>query len=425
MILKASQRGGGAQLARHLLRTDENDHVHIHDMRGFTASDLLSAFKEAYAVSRGTKCRQFLFSVSLNPPPDETVSVDIFEGAISEIERKMGLLGQPRAIVFHEKEGRRHAHCVWSRIDVQKMKAINLPHFKMKLQDISRDLFIENDWQMPSGLKNTKERNPLNFSIAEWQQAKRIGRDPRIIKQTFQDCWAISDSAKSFANALREHGYELATGDRRGFVAIDWRGEVYAISRWTGMRAKEVRARLEVLHDLPSVDDARQEMNLKIVGKLKDMLVEADNQYEKAAAEFEKKRQRLVLEHRSQREALIQKQAQRRSEENYVRLARLPRGLKALWFRVTGQYRALKRRNELEAKSCDVRDKCEMDELVAVHLSSRQSLQHEKRLLRHRRGVLDRRLNLDMQSHALGVTPESARERPSQSLQARKLARRR
>jgi hypothetical protein len=26
------------------------------------------------------------------------------------------LNGQPRVIVFHEKNGRRHAHCVWSRI---------------------------------------------------------------------------------------------------------------------------------------------------------------------------------------------------------------------------------------------------------------------------------------------------------------------
>ena len=31
MILKASQRAGGKQLARHLLKTDENEHVEVHD----------------------------------------------------------------------------------------------------------------------------------------------------------------------------------------------------------------------------------------------------------------------------------------------------------------------------------------------------------------------------------------------------------
>lgn len=32
--------------------------------------------------------------------------------------------GQPRAVVFHEKENRRHCHVVWSRIDTEAMKAI-------------------------------------------------------------------------------------------------------------------------------------------------------------------------------------------------------------------------------------------------------------------------------------------------------------
>ncbi len=210
MILKASQRGGGSQLAVHLLKTDENEHVEIHEVRGFMSDTPMDALKEAYAISRGTKCRQFLFSLSLSPPEKERVPVEVFEQAITDIEEKMGLFGQPRVIVFHEKEGRRHAHCVWSRIDVEKMKAINLPYFKLKLRDISRQLYIENDWQIPRGLVNSSERNPLNFSQAEWQQAKRIKQDPRAIKSIFQDCWAISDSRKAFASAFEERGYYLS-----------------------------------------------------------------------------------------------------------------------------------------------------------------------------------------------------------------------
>lgn len=69
MILKASQRAGGTQLALHLVNDRDNDHVELHGMRGFVSDDLVGAFKEAYAVSTDTKCRQFLFSVSLSPPP--------------------------------------------------------------------------------------------------------------------------------------------------------------------------------------------------------------------------------------------------------------------------------------------------------------------------------------------------------------------
>lgn len=151
MILKGSQRGGAKQLARHLLNTAENEHVHAHDIRGFIADDLESAFQEAYAVSRGTRARQFLFSLSMNPPLQENVPTHIFEMAIEAVEQKLGLDGQPRAVVFHEKEGRRHAHVVWSRIDTEQMKAINLPHYKLKLRDLSKQLYLENGWQMPRG----------------------------------------------------------------------------------------------------------------------------------------------------------------------------------------------------------------------------------------------------------------------------------
>ena len=38
MILKGSQRGGALKLAVHLLRLDENDHVEVHELRGFSAA---------------------------------------------------------------------------------------------------------------------------------------------------------------------------------------------------------------------------------------------------------------------------------------------------------------------------------------------------------------------------------------------------
>ncbi|WP_375566156.1 relaxase/mobilization nuclease domain-containing protein [Oceaniradius stylonematis] len=237
MILKGSQRAGGMQLAKHLLNMKDNDHVTLHQVSGFVSDDLHSAFKEAYAVSRGTRCKQFLFSLSLSPPETEKVPVSVFEKAITEIEERIGLAGQPRAIVFHEKEGRRHAHCVWSRIDLETMTAINLSHYKLKLKDISRQLYIDNGWRMPKGLANTVEANPLNFSREQWQQARRIKSDPKTIKTAFQDCWAMSDDLNAFRNALEARGYYLAQGDRRGFVAVDWRGEIDLLPGLSSLRS--------------------------------------------------------------------------------------------------------------------------------------------------------------------------------------------
>jgi len=164
----------------------------VHELRGFLSDDLIEAFKEAEAISLGTKCQQYLFSLSLNPPKSAKVSVAEFEKVIGKVERRIGLSGQPRAVVFHEKKGRRHAYCVWSRIDVEKMRAINLSHYKLRLRDISREQYLEHDWEMPAGLIDARDRDPLNYSGAEASQAKRVKRDLAESKSIPRPCWSAA-----------------------------------------------------------------------------------------------------------------------------------------------------------------------------------------------------------------------------------------
>ncbi|MGP1275058.1 MAG: relaxase/mobilization nuclease domain-containing protein [Caulobacterales bacterium] len=168
MILVGNQRGGAKDLAQHLLKP-ENEHVSVHELRGFAAQSLGGALNEACALSRGSQCQQFLFSLSVNPPLKARVSTEEFIRAIDRAEKQLGLDGQPRAIVFHEKLGRRHAHVVWSRIDADSMKAVPLPFTKRKLMALTRELFIEHGWQMPKGLADPAQRDPRNFTLAEWQ----------------------------------------------------------------------------------------------------------------------------------------------------------------------------------------------------------------------------------------------------------------
>lgn len=194
MILKGSQRSGGVQLAHHLMNTHDNDRVAVHDVRGFMADNLLGAFKEAYAVAKGTRCTQYLFSLSLNPPKKARVSIAEFESAISNIEHKLELQNHPRAIVFHEKEGRRHAHVVWSRINPATMKAQRMSHFKTKLRDISRELYLEHGWKLPNGYLEENKHDPLNYGYTEYHQAKRQNIDPKRLKALLLDCWQNSDS---------------------------------------------------------------------------------------------------------------------------------------------------------------------------------------------------------------------------------------
>lgn len=376
MILKASQRAGHDDLARHLMKP-ENEHVEVHEIRGFVSDTVAGAFREAYAISRGTKCKQFLFSCSLNPPEDETAPVSVFEDAAQRIEKKLGLEGQPRVLIFHEKEGRRHAHCVWSRIDAESMTAINLAHTKRKLMDISRALYIEHGWKMPDGMIDPALRNPLNFDRKEWFQAKRTGQDPRDIKALFQQCWASSDSGKAFRQSLEQRGYYLARGDRRAVVAVDIHGEIYAVARWANVKTKEVVARMGDIAALPSVEDAQLHAASLKRQKLQSFARTATEDFTQAANAVEAKRIAMVERHRANRKALQASQDERWTQEAIERSARFRKGIRGLWDRVTGKNGKLRGQNAQEAAAAAERDAKEKQALIERQLEERQRLQRE------------------------------------------------
>ncbi len=357
MILKGTQRGNGRALALHLLNVEDNEHARVHEMRGFVSDNLVDAFQEAEAVSLGTKCRQYLFSMSLNPPPDAVVSVARFEAAIEEIEAKLGLRGQPRAVVFHEKLGRRHAHCVWSRIDSERMTAINLPHFKRRLQSIARDLYRTHGWEMPAGFDDPSKRDRNTFDRIEAAQAKSAARDPKALKALFRSCWERSDTKTAFAAALKEQGFILAKGTRRGFVAVSADGQVFSLSRWTGAGAKALRARLGSPNDLPDVSRVSDPDVSKPTRHLRKP--DLDN---------------LIREQRSERHAIAERQDARREEARRARRERLPRGARRIWAQVTGGLPRIEAKLEAEADAFEQACRAETDALIARHLKVRRDL---------------------------------------------------
>ena len=397
MILVGNQRGGAKDLAQHLLK-QENEHVDVHELRGFVSGNLTGALNEAYAVSRATRCKQFLFSLSLNPPPDAQVSTQDFEQAIGKVEDKLELKDQPRAIVFHEKEGRRHCHAVWSRINADEMKAVQLSHSKRKLQSVARDLFLEYGWDMPPGLSNPLDRNPKNFTLEEWQQAKRIKKDPREIKATLQHCWQASDSRKAFAAALEERGYKLAKGDRRGFVAVDRLGEVYAVARWVGIKTKAVRESLGDENDgqLPTVDACKQAFAHQIGQRLEELRADQDRLAELQRAQANAQRKAMVDRHRHARRQLKAAQQARWKQEVAVRQARYNRGLLGLWDRLTGTHNRIKTQNEHETLQAHERDQREKDTLIFTQLEERQKLQQHLRQASAERQVQSESLQADL-----------------------------
>lgn len=421
MILKGSQRASGGQLASHLLNDRDNDHVELYEVRGFAARDLHGAFQEAHAVSKGTRCQQYLFSLSISPPASENVPEQDFLAAIDQAEAKLGLTGHPRAIVFHEKEGRRHAHAVWSRIDANTMTAVRLSHFKTKLTSLSRELYLEHGWSLPDGLRSQASRSPLNFTLAEWQQAKRSKLDPREIKIAFQESWQRSDSRKGFERALEERGYFLAKGDRRGFVAVDTRGEVYSVARYSGVKTREVNAKLGDTEQLPTVDQVRETISQRLTGKLGRFADQVDARHDAQMAPLIAERQSMTTAHRKERKRLVQGQKDRWDREARERADRLNTGLRGLWQRMSGAAAKVKARNLEEALAATERDRKQKDALIEAQLTERRHLQKRIDRLRQThardRRVLARDIMIAMRMGrgAEHDPPVPSRDRPYRS----------
>lgn len=413
MILKASQRGGPRQLAAHLLNPKDNDHVTVQEVRGFVSVELFGAMAETVAIAKGTRCRQPIFSLSLNPPKDAKASVADLIAAADRAETALGLDGQPRAIVVHEKEGRRHAHVVWSRIDHEEMKAINLPFFKTRLKELSKELYLEHDWTLPEGHRTNGWKNPLNFTLAEWQQAKRLDLDPREIKQVFQDAWQRSDNLASFKNALEEHGYYLAKGDRRGVVATDIHGEVFSVARWSGVKTKEVTQKLGKGDDLRPVAEVQNDLARRVSKQLRQYVIDDRKGKQDEVRPLREKLRKIVVRQRQERHILQKRQDERWKREAAERAGRFRRGLGIVLDVLTGHLFKQRKRNEAEAYAAFVRDRTQRQTLYDEQTKERMPVQRRIEELRDRhkaeRQVLASRLAIALKA---AKTRELTSQRP-------------
>ncbi|MGN6285510.1 MAG: relaxase/mobilization nuclease domain-containing protein [Afipia sp.] len=260
MILKGNQRAGGADLASHLQNEFDNELVEVAEIRGTVAQDLHGAFGEYEAIAAGTRCKEPLYSLSINP--SAPLTRDQYRAAIDRIEQGLGLSGQARAVVFHVKHGREHCHVVWSRIDTARMRAVQLSHDRQKLRTLARELAHEFGLPLPEGLARDagQDRQRKNdMTLQEKAQAEATGIAPRERRAEITDAFRRSDSATAFRAALKEKGYVLARGDKRGFVVVDRFGKVHSLARQIdGVRTRELEDKLAPLASeaIPSVDEA-------------------------------------------------------------------------------------------------------------------------------------------------------------------------
>src|SRR4051812_47592198 len=125
IIINGGSYCAGDWWAKHLGNDKKNDRVNVIEYVGLTAETMPDAFREMQGLAAGTKCKNYFYQANINPEPGEQLTPQQWREAVDRLEKNLGLTGQPRLVVEHEKNGRTHRHVVWSRIDLERGKAIS------------------------------------------------------------------------------------------------------------------------------------------------------------------------------------------------------------------------------------------------------------------------------------------------------------
>ena len=264
MVIKGKSRTNGGQLAAYLLKLDGNERIQIieHNSPHETLSE---TFRDWEVLADGVDGKKYLYHAQINPEARYAMTPEQYERAADVLETELRFTGQPRVIVFHEKDdGRQHAHVVWHRIDVEKMSLIDDGWNYLANERASLALEQEFGHELVPG-KHAKRDRQLQpefpreeTNLTEQQQAKRAGLDPKEFKAMIQQLHQQSDNAHAFKTALEEKGFILASGER-GYTLVDEHGGIYNLAR----QLKEKKAQVEQfmaalpLSSLPTVEEAK------------------------------------------------------------------------------------------------------------------------------------------------------------------------
>jgi hypothetical protein len=391
VILKGNQRGGGQQLAAHLMNSFDNESVEIADVRGAVAQDLSGAFAEWSAQGRATKIeKKYYYSLSLNPDPAQgRLTREQYFDLIARTERSLELVGQPRAVVFHVKDGREHGHVVWSRVNTRgdRVKAVDIAYDRFKLGTVIREFCRDHKLELPERMKPGKRKNSrVNVfndraeNLGERQQKERTGitRDER--KSVIAGCWKETSNGDAFVHAMQVKGYYLARGDKRDYVVLDLHGEVHSLSK---QLSGVVRKR------------------------------ELEKRQRQRRADLDHMRGNLLARHADEREVLKAAQQAQNTGIISARLQKQPKGFIAFLTRITGIKMITEARHQRQDKARAAEHKQQTEALRRTHGRELHDMDRRYRALdrletRENRSVETALKREQFQIHVLKKPPQRA-----------------
>jgi hypothetical protein len=229
--------------------------------------------------------------------------------------------------------------------------------------------------EAPAGIKDRTKADPLNYDRQTWQQAKRLGEDPRDLKQIIQQAWAVSDNRASFESALERHALHLARGDRRGFVVVHHSGEPLSLTRYANLKNKDVEARIGKPEQLQTIDQVQSVLHARMTATAEKRLSDMKKKHRRELRPFAARAAQMRQTHQTERDALDARLAKRQQREDLARANRLRKGLIGLWDRLSGKRGKVSELNAREVATNRTRDRDERQAVIDRQITERGELQ--------------------------------------------------
>ncbi len=357
MILKGSARRGALDLALHLSNEVDNERVVISGFRGSASDNIYEAFREWETIADNTNCKKGFYSLSINPDKSQRDwSEKEWQYAIDHIENKLGLSGQPRAIIYHskiaEKDGelRNHCHVVWSRINGRTLKAIHMGNDYYHLRTCTKELAKTFDLQI--NYKTGKDRieaRKQGYDLGESQGTNRDIDSVEARKNTIAKLWHEHSDKKEFAAAMSNQGYIIAQGQRRAFVVVDRDNQIHSLARQIdGVKTKQVKQILGLLENYPPIEEAKEQQRIikatnkkqpkaktrfdltreqKLYRKLRGMAARIDRLGDSRRKKLKRQTTSAKIRHHEELDLLLKKQRAEEVKTLRQRYKKKPQGL--------------------------------------------------------------------------------------------------
>lgn len=236
------------------MRTDQNERIDILELdESYAAPTIEAALLEYQTLADNlTDAKHGLYETSLSPRDDEKLSPAQWEQAVDILADQLGLTGQPRIVILHEKNGREHVHAVFQRTDTDNMKVIsdsfNYPAHEFAAREIEKTFGLEQTIG-PFSREKDQPRPEQAFSREEYQKAERSGIDAVSMKAQITALYEEAETGREFVNSLEENGFYLARGDKKNiFMVIDPQLETHRLSSTLkGVKMADVKTKLHPL----------------------------------------------------------------------------------------------------------------------------------------------------------------------------------